>query len=458
MPELILNDAVATLPAQDTNLLDWLRDQGLTAAKPGCRGGDCGACQVLVGEVDAVGAESNYRAVNSCLLSTDLVADCHVITAEGLNFRELTPVQQSLVDTGAIQCGYCTPGLVVCLTGALLAAQPLDAAAAGNLCRCTGYAGIRRAIEGLVEALPDAPMSLHDAARRGLLPKTVADAGDLLRPPPPESSRPTRSVVGGNTDWSVRHPHAAASAPRLRLHRQPGLRTIVEAGETISIGAAVSVAELQRDPVIGDAWPELPPFLNRFGSPAVRNLASVGGNLANASPAADLAVILLALQAEVSIDGPTGRRDLPLADFFLGYQRNDLAPGEVLVRVCIPRNRDQAARMHCEKVARRAHDDVASVASTMVVTGGDPGTFGSVALSAGGVAPTPILLPATSAALTGRPVGVGVREALDLIPVEIAPIGDVRGSAGYKTRLLRHLVLAHVAELYPGFDVREYLT
>lgn len=145
MAHVILNAEGVELPAEDANLLDWLRERGLTSAKPGCRGGDCGACQVLLGEVDTATSRPGYRNANSCLLTTDLVADSHVITVEGLNTDRLTPVQQSLVDAGAIQCGYCTPGMVVALTGALIAGEPPDAAVAGNLCRCTGYAAVRRA-------------------------------------------------------------------------------------------------------------------------------------------------------------------------------------------------------------------------------------------------------------------------------------------------------------------------
>ena len=136
MPHLILNSTPVELPATDTNLLDWLRDRGLVAAKPGCRAGDCGACQVLVGDAPA-GEAVGYRVLNSCLLSTGLVADCHVVTLEGLA-AEANPVQRALVEGRAIQCGYCTPGLVVALTGGLLAGVPPLAAVEGNLCRCTG--------------------------------------------------------------------------------------------------------------------------------------------------------------------------------------------------------------------------------------------------------------------------------------------------------------------------------
>jgi xanthine dehydrogenase small subunit len=266
-------------------------------------------------------------------------------------------------------------------------------------------------------------------------------------------------MLGGETDFAVRHPHDHLTGrPWLRLHRIPALREIVEQERAISVGAAVTVAELQASPVLADAWPELPGFLDRFGSPAVRNLATVGGNLVNASPVADLAVVLLALRADLTIDGPHLPHVLRLANFFHGYKHTALRPDEVVVSVRIPRNGDHRARLHAEKVARRSHDDIASVCSTMVVSGDGPNGWGEVTLSAGGVAAIPVLLPRTASALSRRPLTEEVvTEALDQLAGEIAPIDDVRGSARYKATLLRHLVLAHLAALQPGFDYRGYL-
>lgn len=457
MPQLILNAGLVELPSQEVNLLSWLRENRLTAAKPGCLGGDCGACQVLLGEIPAGEAKPLYRAVNSCLLTTGLVSDCHLITVEGLSDEVLTPVQEALVESGAIQCGYCTPGLVTALTAAMLNGVPPLAAAAGNLCRCTGYAGIRRACAELTALVPQQPLTLAEASEAGLVRGDTAAAATALRPLPLESAdaRVAHALLAGDTDHAVRQAHEkTAHAPWLRLHRMPSLRALSARAGVITIGAAVTVAELQASAVIARAWPALPAFLDRFGSPAVRQLATVGGNLANASPVADLAVLLLAMDAELAIDGPDGRRDLPLADFFHGYRRTDLAEDELLVSITIPGNADASRRLHAEKVAKRTYDDIASVASAMVVTGGDAEHFGVVRLSAGGVAPVPLLLPGVAAGLSGRPVTAPVvRNALDGLGQAIAPIDDVRGSAAYKAGLLRHLVAAQVAALYPGFDV-----
>ena len=462
-PGLVLNDAVVALPASDAGLLAWLRERGLTAAKPTCLGGDCGACQVLVGSWLPGDDAPTYRAVTSCLLTTRLVEDCHVITVEGLDAAaptsaaptpgQPTPVQTALVEAGAIQCGFCTPGLVIALTAGLLAGVSALDAAAGTLCRCTGYGGVRRACERLDAQFAPAPRTLAEAAALGIVPDAVARAGATLRPLRPDPPRPGAVAVGGHTDEALAHPAGpAASTPR-RLRRSPDLRGVTRDGDALVIGAATTVAEVQASQLVARAWPALPGFLDRFGSPAIRGLATVGGNLAHASPVADLAVVLLALDAQLTLEGPDGRRELPLSEFFLAYRRTALRPDELIVTVRVPANDDGAGRLHAEKVSRRIHDDIASVNSTMVVTGGDERTLGRVVLSAGGVAPVPALLARTAAALSGCPLDPApVRAALGHLAGEVAPIDDVRGSASYKARLLRHVVLAHLAALHPGFD------
>ena len=113
MPSVLINTEQVVLPSSSTSLLQFLREvQGLTAAKPACNGGDCGACLVLLAELDQ--DVLRFRAVNSCLLILSQVEGCVVITPEALVAGdELTPVQQALVEQGAIQCGYCTPGLSI---------------------------------------------------------------------------------------------------------------------------------------------------------------------------------------------------------------------------------------------------------------------------------------------------------------------------------------------------------
>ena len=461
MSRCLLNDRWVDLPAaEDGSLLAFLREtQQLTAAKPGCGSGDCSACLVLVGERGHGQLEPRYRALSSCLLTTGQVAGCHVITVEGLNSDRLTPVQEALVEQGGVQCGYCTPGFVVALTGALLNGDEAHAAAAGNLCRCTGYAGIRRAIAVLAERFPAGRLTLPQAVAAGLLPAAVAAAASQLPEAAEEAVHfPEReAVIAGDTDWSVQHPHRVGGQALLQLQHLPALRRIVVTDTGVTLGAAVTIQEFQQHPSIAADWPQLPAFLNYFASPAVRASATLGGNLVNASPVADMAVILLALAAELTLNGPNGQRQVPLAEFYLGFHRTGLQPHELVTAIHLPRSAG-GWRLHAEKLSRRAHDDIATVNSALRLGLGAPGHFGAVRLSAGGIGPVPVLLPQTAEFLSGQPsTAATVRQAVRIVGGEVAPHSGPRGSSAYKRRLLQHLLVAHLTALCPEIPFAECL-
>lgn len=141
---------VNRLPADprypEQRLLDFLRDDlGLTSVKEGCGMGECGACTVLV----------NGEAMCGCLLLVGQVADKDIVTAEGVSALGLEGLREALVDAHGIQCGYCTPGIVMSLAALMSpTARPseeeVEESLVGNLCRCTGYAGIVRAARAVL--------------------------------------------------------------------------------------------------------------------------------------------------------------------------------------------------------------------------------------------------------------------------------------------------------------------
>jgi xanthine dehydrogenase small subunit len=442
-----VNDrAVRTTAPAGSTLLDLLREEcDLTATKPGCRTGDCGACMVLVGSRSAGEPDPVYALHNSCLTTLAMVAGCHVITAEGLVGDGPGPVQAALVDSGGVQCGFCTPGFVVALTWALMTGTDPRRAAAGNLCRCTGYTGIRRACDALTA---DGPVALEL-----LLPGPVLAVARSLPPldPDPFDGHPARWLAGA-TDEIPEHRHATAPHRRpTLLRRVPELCRITEHDGGVELGSAVTAAEVQGSDLLASRWPGLADHLEQFGSPAVRASATLGGNLVHASPTADLALPLLAMGASVVLSGHQGPREVPLERFFLGYRTVDLRHGEVLVAVRIP-NPPTGSRLHLEKVAKRRFDDIAS-ASLAVRLDLDPvGRVADVRIAAGGVAPIPLLLTRTADVLRGthRDAAV-IRGAMAVLADEVTPIDDVRGSADYKRALLTHLLLAALSDGHPGF-------
>jgi xanthine dehydrogenase small subunit len=467
----LLNDSLerVSLPPGQV-VLDFLRrDRRQTGTREGCREGDCGACLVLLGEPRD--GRVRYRPVNSCLVPLGDLDGRHLVTIEGLNppspqTPALSPIQRALVEQGAIQCGFCTPGFVVALTGFLLEAPRIEEgraleALAGNLCRCTGYASIRRAVRELLAGYPGGlPAEERPVARRlerliawGIVPEYFRQAPARLaelRRGAGKPERPERVLVAGGTDLFVQRPEALLGADLEFLYGRGGLAEVRKQDGRVLVGAATPMEDLRDVPPFGDC-------LEWIASAPIRNRATVGGNIVNASPIGDLTVILLALGATLTLRGPSGARELALDRFYRGYKQLDLGPGEMLESISFPELKADR-RFSFEKVGRRQHLDIAGVNSAACLRL-EAGRVMEARFSAGGVAPVPLYLRRTSESLTGREVGPAtVKHALRLAQEEISPISDVRGSAEYKRLLARQLLIAHFLRLAPeAIDVEDLL-
>jgi xanthine dehydrogenase small subunit len=394
----------------------------------------------------------------------------HVVTIEGLNQAELSPVQKALVDEGAIQCGFCTPGLVIALTSFLLSGAPVStadgiAALGGNICRCTGYTAIRRAIARLCDRFPDLqpgekmPAAARVAAlvARGVLPGYFLDVPALcfglggsgnIETPDVKAAAPPSVLVAGGTDLFVTQAESLQGSAMSFLSRRLDLQGVSVDKNTIRIGAATPVTAIAASSEIGQLVPDLCPYFVRISAQPIRNRATVAGNIVNASPAGDLSVMFLALDATLILGRGEGRREIQLRDFFRGYKVLDLAPDEMILEIRFPVP-ETGTRFHFEKVARREHMDIASVSSAIRLrVRGD--WIVEAHAAAGGVAPVPLYLRRTVAFLQGQSVSEATaRTAAELARAEISPISDVRGSADYKRALLGRLVAAHFLVLFP---------
>jgi len=455
----LLNDRLTTVRAPaGLTALQWLRNSRASlGTKEGCAEGECGACAVLLGERAPEGVR--YRAVPSCLLPLGELHGRHLITVEGLNPADgLTPVQRALVDRGAPQCGFCFPGIVMSLTGWFLTSPDLsvgDAADAldGNICRCTGYASILRAVNDLAETYAPRLSATRPRAAQlldwGVLPAWAGEAAARLEGIAPPAAPAAGAVpLGGGTDLIVQRGPSLTGAELNFTARRPDLRELRAEAGGLRLGGAVTLEDLRRSPAAREAVPELGPLTEVFASTLVRNRATVAGNLVNASPIGDLTVLLLALGAELELSDGSGGRRLPLDRFYLGYKELDLRPGEIIHAVRVPAT-PTGAVVNFEKVSQRRLLDIASVNGAAVLRV-DDGRLRDVRLACGGVAPVPLLLRETAAALEGRPAtAASVLAAAEALDAEIAPIDDVRGSARYKRLLARRLLFAHALRAAP---------
>ncbi len=447
-------------------VLDYVRKKRLTGTKEGCKEGDCGACTILVGSLKE--GRVRYEPTTSCLVPLGEMEGKHVVTIEGLNLtKELTFVQQAMVDFGGSQCGYCTPGFIVSMTWYLLCRDEdepsmdgFKRAISGNLCRCTGYNSINRAGERIVDALSEggrhrsvweADDRVAAAVEAGLLPEYFTRMPERLAEIVPERPQPSSNVeffVAGGTDLYVQRGEELPNARVELLARYPEMKGINLSNGKFRIGALTTFTEFAEHPKLREMIPRMEDFVWLIASLHIRNRATLGGNIVNASPIGDMTALLLALGSTLVLTERSRSREVEMKNFFLDYKKLDKRPRELLTEIIFPAGTEKT-HVNFEKVSKRKALDIATVCSGARIEAKD-GVLENVSISMGGVAPTPLLLTKTAAFLRGKPVSAPlIQDALPIAQTEISPISDVRGSADYKRLLANQLIIAHFTELFP---------
>jgi len=468
MVKFVLNNKL--IQSEDppgTPLLDCIRyREHLTGTKIGCREGDCGACTVLIGEAKDTGVA--YHSATSCLTAIGNVHNKHVVTIEGLNGENLNPLQQAFCDEGASQCGFCTPGFIVSMAGFCLCEEaPTHAAAVaavdGNICRCTGYKSIERALARITTVLATRPAETSPVdfgiANNFLpdyfntIPRRLAE---LNLQPNGVLHNKNGPFLGGGTDLYVQQPEKMAGTNPEFLMANPQLQSIRETAGHCIIGGATTITQLLGSPAIRRAFPHFGRYAKLISSTPIRNIATIAGNFVNASPIGDLSIFFLALDTELTLTDGSARRTLLLKHFFKGYKTLDKAPDEYIesIRFPIP---PPGSLFHFEKVSKRTCLDIASVNTAIQLAIKDD-IICEARLSAGGVGPIPAFLENTSRQLVGKAPNPGaVEKAIAIAQTEISPISDVRGTADYKRLLLGQLIKAHFITLFHHLPEEEWL-
>jgi len=247
------------------------------------------------------------------------------------------------------------------------------------------------------------------------------------------SEIPGARFIAGGTDLLVQESNGRLAAPALiSLRRLPELGGI-DVSDRIRIGAAVPLADVVAHPEIVSTYPALAASIRVLGSAQIRNVATLGGNLCNASPAADTAPALLVYGATVEIRGLDTTRELPLEDFFVGPGETALRPGEVLTAVWLEPPPEGTRSVFLRKGRVTMDLAIVSVAASARRHGT---SYTGVRLAAGAVAPTPVRLSRSEGVAEGTDLNPEVRaEAAGTAREEISPISDLRSSASYRTHL-----------------------
>jgi xanthine dehydrogenase small subunit len=364
-----------------------------------------------------------------------------------------------MVREGGSQCGYCTPGFVVSLFAEYY--RPGRAgydpeSVGGNLCRCTGYRPIRDAARSLgpvgdgdrfARRLSKGAPALDSVTsngreRRFHRPATLAELYEVL------AKEPNAKLINGGTDVVVEvNQRDARFGTVVSLEGVKELSRWEESDDALVIGAGVSLSRIEER--VHDALPILAELFPLFSSRLIRNRATLGGNLVNASPIGDGPPALLALGAELVLGSAAGERTVPLDGFFTGYRKTILAVGEVLVAIRIPKPFPQIGRFY--KVSKRVLDDISTVAAAFALDLDDEGKVTRARLAYGGIAATPIRAHDAERVLVGERFTLGtVRKACAVLGKSVNPISDHRGSDRYRRAMVEQLLMKLHADTQMG--------
>lgn len=445
-------------------LADYLRqDLALTGTKIVCAEGDCGAC-TLLRYFPKLSAQATTRPfflpVNSCISTVAQMDGSSLVTVDKLSTEKhtLTPVQNAMMNCHGSQCGFCTPGFVMALSGLVekrlhegrgekIQAKEAKNFLTGNLCRCTGYEPIVKAATQIdlsqcisvkdrffsvaqakeLKKVLSEPLLIESEEYSFYAPRTLKDAVKYL------AKNKSARILGAATDLGVVHNKYKVRLQKLlSLHLISELYEIREKKNRVTVGARVTLSELRS--ALEKKTPAFSRFIDIFASPQIKNVATLIGNIGNASPIGDTPPFFLAMDADVEIYGAKGARVVPLHKFYLGYRKTALKAGELITGISfmLPTAHED---VQLYKSSQRKDLDISAVngAFRLVYSDANRGEIQQARIAMGGIAATPVRLKKIEELLEGKALTPDlIRKVVEQLQKEITPLSDLRGSAAFR--------------------------
>tara|TARA_B100001123_G_scaffold76467_1_gene86389 strand:- start:2409 stop:3848 length:1440 start_codon:yes stop_codon:yes gene_type:complete len=450
-------------PDPNETLLNYIRTKlKKTGTKEGCAEGGCGACSVVLAELR--NNKINYFPVNSCIMFLPTLQGKQLILVEDLVSKNgtLHPVQQSMVNWNGSQCGFCTPGFVMSLFSMFknysrFNDNLIKENISGNLCRCTGYKPIIKAAKSLnsknktdqftknkknviklLKKINNESIAIYKSNRRYFAPRYVQELKNILK------KNINADLLSGGTDLSLKVTKERKEIESIiYMNSIDELNYIKNTNKYIEVGATTPLIKFEN--YIQKYYPDFNSILKRYGSVQIRNVATIAGNIATASPIGDTLPLLLSLDSKVVLTSIKKTKVIPLNNFFLDYRKTKLKKGQFIESVRIPLLPKNIFKAY--KISKRFDDDISSVCASFNLQITNKKIRG-IKIAYGGMASIPKRAKYCERVLLNSPITEQIiekaKEALDL---DFKPISDMRASRKYRLIVAKNLLKKCFLEL-----------